>query len=134
MRITFGSSIASATNYNRYWIIYILHLVLILLINCVLSFYSLIEVALPVKIFTICAFIPSPIYLLESVIVRVKYLAVFSEIKSIDATLMSARQKHVVQVSKENILKIIFVLVVFLIQMCVISVKFFIYETFDLQV
>jgi hypothetical protein len=129
----FGSSAASTASYNRYWIIYILHLVLILLINCVLSFYTLVEVALTIKIFTICAFIPSPIYLFESLMTRVKYVEIFSEIKHIDAILMPARRKHVTQVSKENILKIIFVLVVFVIQMCVISVKFFIHETFDLQ-
>jgi hypothetical protein len=106
----------------------------ILLINCVLSFYSLDEVDLPIKIFTISAFIPSPIYLMESLMTRVKFVEILSEIKSVDASLMAAGQKHGAQVTKGNVSKIIFVFVVFVIQMCVISVKFFIYDSLGLQV
>jgi hypothetical protein len=134
MRTTFGSADVSASNFTRNWIIYILHLIVILLINCVLSYYSLVEVDLSIKVFTISAFIPSPIYLMESLMTRVKFVEIFSEIKSIDASLMSAEQKHVAQVTKGNILKIIFVFVMFVIQICVVSVKFFIYKTFGLQV
>jgi hypothetical protein len=134
MRTTFGSANVSPKNLSRYWIIYILHLIVILLINCVLSYYSLVEVDLPIKIFTISAFIPSPIYLMESLMTRVKFVEILGEIKSIDASLMAAGQKHHAQVTKGNVSKIIFVFVVFVIQMCVISVKFFIYDSFGLQV
>lgn len=133
MRITFGSSNASPANFNQYWIIYILHLVLVFLINSVLSFYFLVRVNLPIKIFTISTFILSPIYLMESLTTRAKYVEFFSEIKSINVTLMPGRQEKSPQVSKDNVLNIVFVLVVVVIQLCVICVKFFIYGTFDLK-
>lgn len=134
MRTAFGSASRPASNLTRYWIIYILHLFVILLINCVLSFYSLVEVDLPIKIFTISAFIPSPIYLMESLMTRAKFVEIFSEIKSVDASLMSSGQKHVTQVTKGNLLKIIFVFIAFVIQICVICVQFFIYGSFSVQV
>jgi hypothetical protein len=84
--------------------------------------------------FTISAFLPSPIYLMESLMTRAKFIEIFTAIKNIDASLMTSRQKQVAKVTKENILKIIFVFVVFVGQMCVVSVKFFIYESFGRQV
>jgi hypothetical protein len=71
---------------------------------------------------------------MESLMTRVKFVEILGEIKSIDASLMAAGQKHHAQVTKGNVSKIIFVFVVFVIQMCVISVKFFIYDSFGLQV
>lgn len=86
------------------------------------------------KIFMISAFIPSPIYLMESLMTRAKFIEIFNEIKSVDATLMSAGQKSVALVTRGNLLKIIFVFLVFVIQICVVSAKFFIYETLGRQV
>lgn len=65
---------------------------------------------------------------------RVKFVEIFSETKSIDAALMTAGQKRVTQVTKGNVLKIIFVFVGFVIQIGVISVMVFINETSNLQV
>lgn len=120
--------------YRAYWILYILLLIFIFLINCILSFYSLFEVSLAIKIYTIRVSLPSTIYLLESFITRSKYVEFLSEMKSINSIFKSSTRKQVMQLSKKNNLKIIFVLLLFIVQLVVISVKCFVYETFDLNV
>lgn len=117
-----------------HWIIYILHLVAMVLINCVLSLYSLVGLSLPIKIFTISAFLPSPIYLLESLGTRGEYVDMFDEIEQIDAILKLSQRERVMQLSKQSIAKIICLLLMFGAQLAVISVNCFIYETFDLNV
>lgn len=119
--------------YGKYWIIYILFLISMVLINCILSLYSLVGVSLATKVFTISAFLPSLIYLMESVFTRSKYVEFFSEVKCIDSILKPSTREHVLQLLKEDVFKIIFVLLMFTVQLAIISVKCFIYKTFDLN-
>lgn len=121
-------------DYKTYWILYILVIIFILLINCVLSYYSVAAVPFVYKMFNLSVFFPLPIYLLESFITRSTYIEIFSEIKSINSILKPSMQENVMQLSKENNLKIIFVLLLFVVQLVIISVKCFVYETYDLQV
>lgn len=123
-----------ASKYDRRWIIYILHLVAMVLINCALSLYSVVEVSLAIKIFIISAFLPSPIYLLESVATRGAYVDMFNEIKRINATLRLTQRERVTRLSTRSIAKIIFVLMMFVAQLAVITAKCFIEATFDLNV
>lgn len=127
MRRSFSPQATSSHILSHYWLIYILLLISIFIINCILSCYSLVGVTLAIKIFTISAFIPLPIYLLESIFTRDKYVEIFSELRGINATLKPAMQKHVMQLSSENAIKIIFVLLMFTVQLAIISVKCFIY-------
>lgn len=127
------NAIANMTSYSTYWIIYTVVLTLIFIINCALSQYALIDVEISIKIFTITAFLPTPIYLIESILTRSKYIEIFSDIKNINTALSSTSRKHVMQLSMENIIKIIFVLSMFTVQLAIISVKCFIYGTFDLN-
>lgn len=128
------NSTVPANEYGTYWMVYILLLILMLLINCVLSFFSLNGASLSIKMFTICAVLPLPIYVVESFITRNEYVEFFSEIKSINSVLKSSMREHVMQLSKKNNLKIICVLLVFVFQLAVIYVMCFVYETFGLNV
>jgi hypothetical protein len=123
-----------ANKYDRHWIIYILHLVAMVLINCALSLCSLVEVSLAIKIFIISAFLPSPIYLLESVATRGAYVDMFNEIECINATLSRTQRERVLQLSTRSIAKIIFVLVMLVAQLAFIAVQCFIFSTLDLNV
>ena len=124
----------SSSDYRNYWIIYILIIILMLIIHIILSFYCLDEVAFPLKMYNLSVFFPLPIYLLESFITCSTYVEIFSEIKSINLILKPSIRENIMQLSKGNNLKIIFVLLLFVVQLVIISVKCFVHETYDLQV
>lgn len=133
MRRNLGA-IQSTRKYSKYWIIYILFLISVVLINCILSLYSLGGVPLTIQIFTVSAFLTSPIYLIESFFTRIKYVKFFSEIKCINSILKPSTREHVLQLSKEDVVKIILVVLLFAVQLAIISVKCFLLKTFDLNV
>lgn len=125
---TMQSSRSSSTgNFRRYWTIYILLLIVIVITNCVLTFFSFVEESLAIKTFTMGTLLPAPIYLLESVFTRDKYIEIFSEVRSIDSILRLSPRKHVMQFTSENVIKIISVLALFVVQLAIIAVKYFIY-------
>jgi hypothetical protein len=124
----------STKTFENYWKVYIVIVSTLLLINIILSYFSLDSVSTPIKIFTMAAFLPLPIYLLESLFTRTIFIEIFTEIRSINASLKSSTQEHVLQLSKENVAKIIFVLMLFAVQLAIISVKYFIYESFSVNV
>lgn len=119
---------------RRYWTIYILLLSVIVITNCVLTFFSLVEKSFAIKIFTTCALLPMPIYLLESFFTRDKYIEIFSELRSINSILRLSPRKHVMQFTSENVIKIIFLLAMFAVQLAIIAVKFFVYESIGVNV
>lgn len=133
MRRNLGAT-SSTRKYSKYWIIYILFLISVVLINLILSLYSLSGVPLCIQIFTVSAFLASPIYLIESFFTRIKYVKVFSEIKCINSILKPSPREHVLQLSKEDVVKIILVVLLFAVQFAIISVKCFLHKTFDLHV
>lgn len=125
---------ASSRAYTK-WIIYVLVLAAIFLINCVLTFYALIGRSFAIKVSTIISFLPTPLYLLETLLTRSSYIAIFSGIKGIRAALTSStKQEHVVKLSRKSIIKIIFMLSMFTVQQAIISVKCFVYGTIELHV
>lgn len=117
------------------WIIYVLVLAAIFLINCVLTYHAFIGVSFANKVSKTIAFLPTPLYLLETFLTRSSYIAIFSGIKGIRAALTSStKQEHVVQLSRKSIIKIIFMLSMFTVQQAIISVKCFVYGTIDVHV
>lgn len=116
-----------------YWIVYILVLTCLFIIACILSYHSLDETT-SANIFKIVALLPPLIYLIESLCTRGKYVEIFSEIERLNSILRSPKQKHVMQLSRENVAKIIALLSLFIAQLAIISVKCFVYETFALEV
>lgn len=132
MKIDFAKSKLSRNDANNQWIIYILVLTTTCVVNCVLSYYAIMKVSVSNQMFAFVAFAPMPIYLLETLLTRKSYIAIFSEIKDIRAALTSSsKREHVMQLSWKSIIKIIFLLLMFTIQLAIISVKWFIYETVD---
>lgn len=132
MKIDFAKSKLSRNDANNQWIIYILVLTTTFVVNCALSYYAIIKVSVSNQMFAFVAFVPMPIYLLETLLTRKSYIAIFSEIKDIRAALTSSpKREHVMQLSWKSIIKIIFLLLMFTIQLAIISVKWFIYETVD---
>lgn len=124
--------LAKAKLSQNQWMIYVLGLTTIFVLNSVLSYYASIAVSVSNQMFAFVAFLPMPIYLLETLLTRKSYVAIFSEIEDIRATLTSSsKREHVAQLSWKSIIKIIFLLLLFTIQLAIISVKWFIYETVD---
>lgn len=132
---TMQSSRSSSTEvFRRYWTIYILLLIVIVITNCVLIFFSFVkEESLAIKTFTMSALLPLPICLLESFFTRDKYIGIFSEVRSINSILRLSPSKHVMQLTSENVIKIILVLAMLFVQLAIIAVEFFIYESIGLN-
>lgn len=128
------SSRESLPAFRRYWTVYILLLIVIVITNCVLTFFSLAQESLAIKIFTMSALLPSPIYLLESFFTRDKYIEIFNELRSINSILRLSPSKHVLHFTSENVIKIIFVQAMFVVQLAITAVKFYIYESIGLNV
>jgi hypothetical protein len=92
------------------------------------------EATFAVRMFIVSALLPSPIYLMESLSTRVMFMEYFSEIEDINSILRLSKRELVMQLSKNSIIKIISVLLILSVQMAIISVRYFIFETFDLNV
>lgn len=121
-------------NFEIFWKLNLIFLATSFPVNCVLSYYTLLGMTLAIKGFTICVCLTSLVYLIESLCTRGKNVEFFNKIVAIDMILKPSKGEQVVQLSKENIIKIIFVLMLFVVQLVMLSVKHFIYSTFDRNV
>ena len=117
--------------YQKLWKFYILSLTVILIINTLLIHLSTTESTLFMKVFLTCYLLPSAVYVIESILTRNLFIKFFIEIKAINLILKLSTVEHVMQLSAENLMKIILMLSLLVVQQVIISVKFIIYENFD---
>lgn len=105
---------------SKFFIIYISIIMLIAANNCVLIYPAFCKGTIAVKIFAFFALMPSIVYFIETITTRDSFVEIFKEIKYIKNFVVPRRRQYFATVPKYDFIKIVFVLMIFIIQMAIV--------------
>lgn len=123
------SIVSKMTKYRKYWIVYVVLIILAILFAGTLAFFSLVEDPISSNILIFTLSLPLSIYLLESLATRKQFIKIFHEIEAIKLGLRSSQQEHILQVSLKNRIKMIVLALAFIIQLLILYLETYVFET-----